>query len=245
MKIRCPHCSKEYTIPDERLKALTSVVTIPCPSCRGGIDISPGQGRDPSASEPLAAEGEERGSSLKERILGSLKDLPPMPQVAQKAREVMAKPTSSFSDLAKVIEADQAIVTRILKIANSPYYGLSGKVSSVRHAAVVLGSKTLMEMLNLACSSEILGQTLAGYDLEAGDLWTHSLGVAAGSQILARRVKPELEQDAFSAGLIHDAGKIILDISGEDKKHLTKAELLEKFAEVSGVQEETDEVLLS
>lgn len=213
MKIRCPHCSKEYTIPDERLKALRSAVTIACPSCRGGIDISPGQGRDPSAPAPPAARGEDHGdgSGLKERILGSLKDLPPMPQVAQKAREVMAKPTSSFSDLAKVIEADQAIVARVLKIANSPYYGLSGKVSSVRHAAVVLGSKTLMEMLNLACSSEILGQTLAGYDLEAGDLWTHSLGVAAGAQILALRVKPELEQDAFSAGLIHDAGKIILD----------------------------------
>jgi HD-like signal output (HDOD) protein len=143
--------------------------------------------------------------------------------VAQKAREIIAKPSSSFSDLAKVIETDQAIVTRILKIANSPYYGLSGKVSSVQHASVVLGVKTLMEILNLACSSEILGKTLTGYDLDAGELWAHSLAVAAGSQIIARKVNPSLQQDAFSAGLIHDAGKIILDPYIEERKDTFKA----------------------
>jgi HD-like signal output (HDOD) protein len=134
-----------------------------------------------------------------------------MPQVVQKARKVLSDPKSSFSDLAKVIESDQGIVTRVLKMANSPYYGVSGNVSSVKHASVVLGTKTLMELLNLACSSEILGQTLEGYDLAAGDLWMHSLAVANGSQLIARRVNPSLEQDAFSAGLIHDVGKIILD----------------------------------
>jgi HD-like signal output (HDOD) protein len=146
-----------------------------------------------------------------------------MPQVAQKARQVIDNPASSFSDLAKVIETDQAIVTRILKIANSPYYGLSGKVSSVQHASVVLGVKTLMEILNLACSSEILGKTLTGYDLDAGELWAHSLAVAAGSQIIARKVNPSLEQDAFSAGLIHDAGKIILDPYIQERKETFKA----------------------
>jgi HD-like signal output (HDOD) protein len=122
-----------------------------------------------------------------------------MPQVAQKAREVIANPASSFKDLAEVVETDQAIVTRILKIANSPFYGLSGKVSSVQHASVVLGMKTLMEVLTLACSSEILGRTLPGYDLDAGDLWKHSMAVASASQIIARRINPSLEQDAFSA----------------------------------------------
>jgi HD-like signal output (HDOD) protein len=231
MKISCPHCSKEYEIPDDRLAALSSgknVIMLPCPSCKGIIGIRPGGAPAPDAPSGNgegSPEGGSRqsGTSLKERILRTLKDLPPMPQVAQKAREVMAKPTSSFSDLAKVIETDQAIVTRILKIANSPYYGLSGKVSSVQHAAVILGSKALMEMLNLACSNEILGRTLAGYNLDAGDLWTHSLAVAAGSQILARRVKPELEQDAFAAGLIHDVGKIILDPYIEERKETFQA----------------------
>lgn len=151
------------------------------------------------------------GEPLKQKILRSLKDLPPMPQVAQKARKILSDPKSSFSDLARVIESDQGIVTRVLKMANSPFYGLSGNVSSVQRASVVLGSKTLMEVLNLACSSEILGKTLSGYNLAAGDLWMHSLAVAHGSRIIAQRVSPGLDQDAFSAGIIHDVGKIILD----------------------------------
>lgn len=141
-----------------------------------------------------------------------------MPQVVRKAREVLSNPKSSFGDLARVIESDQGIVTRVLKMANSPYYGLSGTVSSVKHASVVLGTQTLMELLNLACSSELLGQTLEGYDLAAGDLWVHSLAVASGSQQLARRIHPDLALDAFSAGLIHDVGKIILDPYIKERK---------------------------
>jgi HD-like signal output (HDOD) protein len=218
MKIKCPHCSNEYDFADELLPTNKKVVMLPCPNCKGIIGIRTKQDDNENASaveterqEKPAGGSPAEGGNLKEKILHSLNDLPPMPQVAQKAREVMAKPASSFSDLARVIETDQAIVTRILKIANSPYYGLSGKVSSVQYAASVLGSKTLMEILNLACSSEILGRTLEGYDLNTGDLWVHSLAVASGSQIIARRVKPDLEQDAFAAGLIHDVGKIILD----------------------------------
>ena len=76
-----------------------------------------------------------------------------MPQVAQKARKVVSDPGSSFTDLAKVIETDQAIATKVLKMANSAYYGAVGDVSSVQQASVVLGTKTLMELLNIACAS--------------------------------------------------------------------------------------------
>ena len=150
-------------------------------------------------------------NTLKERIFRTLKDLPPMPEVAQKARMVLSNPKSSFSDLAKVIESDQGIVTRVLKMANSPFYGLSGNVSSIQRAAMVLGSKTLMELLSMACSSEIMSGMLDGYGIAAGDLWKHSLAVAGASRMIARRIRPEMEQDAFSAGIIHDAGKIILN----------------------------------
>ncbi len=217
MKICCPHCGKEYTIRRDTLTGYSGTVSIPCPNCKEKILLHPEaagtEGNDLASEHDGQAEGNApvTGDALKQRIFKTLKDLPPMPQVVQKARKVLSDPNSSFSDLAKVIESDQGIVTRVLKMANSPYYGVSGNVSSVKHASVVLGTKTLMELLNLACSSEILGQTLEGYDLAAGDLWMHSLAVANGSQLIARRVNPSLEQDAFSAGLIHDVGKIILD----------------------------------
>lgn len=216
MIINCPHCSKEYNISDERLSSLAGdreTIMLPCPKCKGiiGIKVAELSGK---SGDTVPADG----TALKQRILSSLKDIPPMPQVAQKARQLISKPNSSFSDLAKIIETDQAIVARILKIANSPFYGLSGKVSSVQYAASVLGTRTLMDVLNMACSSEILGKTLAGYNLDAGELWSHSLAVASGSQAIARRINPDLEQDAFSAGLIHDVGKIILDPYVRERK---------------------------
>lgn len=236
MIITCTHCQKEYNIPDERLSAYKKNIVFPCPACKENIevvlDVKENAAGNLSAetktvqeTPPANAASSKMpsGQALKEKILRSVKDLPPMPQVAYKAREVIADSKSSFTDLAEVIKTDQAIVTRVLKLANSAYYGVSGKVSSVQHASVVLGMKTLMELLTLACASSSLSKTLKGYNLEAGDLWKHSLAVAFGSQVIANKKKPDLAQDAFSAGLIHDVGKIILDRHVLDRKETFEA----------------------
>jgi len=181
---------------------------MPCKACKGVITIQLGD--DLARFVEMAAEFTS-GETLKEQITKTVKDLPPMPQVAQKARDILTDPNSSISDLAKVIETDQGIVTRVLKLANSSYYGISGKVSSVQHASVVLGTATLMELVTLACSQGFLSESLTGYELETGDFWQHSLAVAAASQAIAKKCAPGLEQDAFSAGLVHDVGKLILD----------------------------------
>jgi HD-like signal output (HDOD) protein len=134
-----------------------------------------------------------------------------MPQAAYKAREVLGNPTSSFKDLAIVFVTDQAMATRVLKLANSAYYGLSKRVSSIQQASVVLGYKTLAELVTLASTSKLMGETLKGYGLEAGGLWKHSLAVAFGARLIAQKNNPKLSDDVFAAGLIHDAGKLVLD----------------------------------
>jgi HD-like signal output (HDOD) protein len=151
------------------------------------------------------------GEALKKIILRSVGDLPPMPQTVFKVRDIIANPKSSFKELAEVLETDQAIAAKVLKIANSAYYGIIGGVSSIQQAAVVLGHRTLGDVITVAGSSNILGNTLAGYGLEAGGMWRHSMGVAFGSKIIANMKKPSLANDAFAAGLIHDVGKLILD----------------------------------
>jgi len=134
-----------------------------------------------------------------------------MPQVMFKARELMNDPTSSFKALADILEKDQAMATRVLRLSNSAYYGLAGKVTSVQHAAVLLGYRTVGEVVAMATSSKLLGDSLEGYKLDSGDLWKHSLAVAIASRLIATRVHKDMENDAFAAGLIHDAGKIVLN----------------------------------
>lgn len=213
MKIECPNCKKAYNIPEDRIRKFGERVVFPCPSCKGRIEVDLAAGKQPEAPAQGAPEfpAEPVGDVLKKRILKTVSDLPPMPQVAQKARELTLSDKSSFSDLARIIETDQAIATRVLKIANSAYYGVMGNVSSIQHASVVLGMKTLNELLTLACASTMLGSELKGYGMNAGDLWRHSLATAGCARTIAAKKNAEMADDAFSAGLIHDCGKLILD----------------------------------
>jgi|WetSurMetagenome_2_1015567.scaffolds.fasta_scaffold43086_2 HD-like signal output (HDOD) protein len=221
MKITCEGCSKVYNIPDERIPK-DKKISFPCPSCKSAIhiDIRPAhlkegdeQPRPKKSGPSIEVERDlPSGDILKKIILNRLTELPPMPQVMFKAREIMNDPTSSFKALADILEKDQAMATRVLRLSNSAYYGLAGKVTSLQHAAVLLGYKTVGEVVAMATSSKLLGDSLEGYKLNSGDLWKHSLAVAIASRLIAAKGgHKDLENDAFSAGLIHDGGKIVLN----------------------------------
>lgn len=216
MRAECTHCHKVYHIPDERLP-LGKKVKFPCPSCKEVVELDLRANQadhvtsPPSGSSKDSGKDPTIGAALKRKILRTVGDLPPMPQAVSKARKILANPTSSFKDLAIVLVTDQAIATRILKMANSAYYGLSSKVSSIQQASVVLGYKTLAELVTMASTSKLMSRTLKGYGLEAGELWHHSLAVAFGARFIANKKSPAVSDDAFAAGLIHDAGKLVLD----------------------------------
>ena len=221
MNVVCKGCNNSYDLPDSKLP-YGKVVSFPCPTCKIKItlDLRESQltkSEDNNSSriifKPLDDSNESALSAddFKKKILNKIKDLPPMPKVLMKAREVMLDAKSGFKDIAKVIETDQAIAARVLKVANSAYYGLSGMVNSIHQASVVLGYQTLEQVITMVSSSSLLGKQLKGYGLNAGVLWRHSLAVAIGSRLVAAKRAPSLEGDAFSVGLIHDAGKLALD----------------------------------
>lgn len=219
MDINCPNCDKSYDLPDDRLPH-GKVVTFPCPACKGKVklDLRKPTENDSASAErqifkPLAdaSESELCTDDVKKKIIQRIDDLPPMPKVLFKARQVLSDPNSSFKEISNIIEADQAIAAKVLKVANSAYYGLSGMVSSIHQASVVLGYQTLEQVITMVSSTSLLGKQLKGYGLNAGALWKHSLAVAIASRQIAEKRAPSLESDAFSVGLIHDAGKLALD----------------------------------
>ena len=150
-------------------------------------------------------------SNLKSDILRSLAKLPPMPQIILKAQETMANPNAGLRDLARIIETDQALVARVLSLANSAYYGISGQVSSIQHASILLGLKTLGDLITMSATSVLLDRELKGYHLAPQTIWRHSLSSALCARKIAERRFPGTDADAFVVGLLHDAGKIILD----------------------------------
>lgn len=212
MRIECSNCNKIYNIPDERLPDKERIA-FPCPACKAVIAVDLIPRPVPDATPPSEDQLNENlsGYQLKQKILKTVQDLPPMPQTVLKAREIMADANSSFEELAGVLQMDQAIAAKVIRIANSAYYGLRGKVSSMQHAAVLLGLKTLEELITVAGTGGLLGKELEGYEQNTGDLWQHSLGVAFGSKVIATMKFPALAEDAFTAGLLHDTGKLALD----------------------------------
>jgi putative nucleotidyltransferase with HDIG domain len=110
--------------------------------------------------------------------------------------------------LTRILVQDPGLTSRLLKLANSSFYGLSGRVGSVREALMVLGLATVRNMV-LACA---VMENLPGERCDVLDgpgLWQHALGTGAAARLLARRagLEPEL---AFTAGLLHDMGKLVL-----------------------------------
>ncbi len=165
---------------------------------------------------------------MMQKILAKVDELPPMPEVVFKAQAFLADPDSSVKELAALLETDQAIATQVLKMANSAFYGMSGRVSSIQHSALVLGYKNLGEIISVAGAQRSLEKKLPGYGLESEDLWRHSLSVALGSKIIASRRNPDLEMVAHTAGLVHDVGKIILDPFVLEKKEAFETFLLQE-----------------
>ena len=149
--------------------------------------------------------------ALKKQIIKAAKDLPPMPDVIFKIQRTLLDPNAYTQQIADLIETDQALAARVLKVANSPYFGMRGKVSSVHHAAIIMGYKTLGEITTIASFSELMSSKLPGYGYRANELWKHSLAVALASRHIAQKLNPRLVNDALTAGLIHDLGKLILD----------------------------------
>ena len=165
---------------------------------------------------------ERDAQQLKNRIVRTLEDLPAMHEVVMKAQEIMADPNSDIEDLAVIIETDQSIAIRVLKLINSAHYGLSDKVSSIRQACNLLGFRTLQEVIITVGVSKVLGRKLKGYEFGSGELWLHSIATGFCSRILAERKNPELVSDAYVGGLLHDAGKIILDQYVLERKDVFK-----------------------
>jgi HD-like signal output (HDOD) protein len=132
-----------------------------------------------------------------------------LPEVTVKIVSVVEDPKSTAAALHKIVAHDPALVTRILKVVNSSFYGLPGQIGSIERAIVLLG---LNAVKNIAVAAS-LGQLFRGVKLCEGytakDLWTHSIAVGVAARELAREMKIQIADEAFLVGMIHDIGLLV------------------------------------
>lgn len=132
-----------------------------------------------------------------------------LPEVTTQIIKTVEDPKSTASQLHKIVSHDPALVTRIMKVVNSAFYGLPGQIGSIERAIVLLG---LNAIKNIAVAAS-LGQLFRGSALcegfSAKDLWTHCIAVGVTARDLARQMKMLIADEAFLAGMIHDMGILI------------------------------------
>jgi putative nucleotidyltransferase with HDIG domain len=133
-------------------------------------------------------------------------DLPPMPLVAVQVMKSVMNPDTSVDNLSRIISTDSVLVSRILKVANSAFYGCSRSIKTLKMAINILGFKTLRNMVVALSSKSMYGNTSPTEKF----LWEHSLSTALASQLLAKEVGLGHSDDVFICGLLHDIGKVIL-----------------------------------
>lgn len=141
--------------------------------------------------------------------------LPSISAVLTQALEEMNKPEADIGRLATLLARDQGALARLLRVANSAFYGLSGHVSSLNQAVTLIGLPTTRTLVTAAAIIDRFPQRTGGAFNCLG-FWQHSLGVAAASRYLAPRVGVNPET-AFLGGMLHDVGIAVLGCCLEDE----------------------------
>lgn len=148
-------------------------------------------------------------TDLRNRI-EKLGDLPTLPHVVQRIAAMIGRPNVSTEEIGSIIEKDQVLAAKVLRLANSPFYGFPSRIGSVSHAVIVLGFNVVKGLT--LCASALSIMKDAGMD----QLWRHSLGVAIMANLLAARMEMKNHEELFVSGLLHDIGKVVLYVKWPD-----------------------------
>ncbi len=152
-----------------------------------------------------------------EDIVSQVGALPPLPDTALKLMRVMNDPGSSMDDIVEAVKYDQAVTGEVLKLCNSAFFGLSRQVTSLNDAMLTLGTVKVLQLVMSVHTNSMLSREQKGYGLQPGVLWKHSVAVALASSLFAQRIKLPNVNLVFTAGLLHDIGKVILNEYVADK----------------------------
>jgi len=147
------------------------------------------------------------GQEKIDTLIRHIHTLPSLPRVIVEIMQSFNNDKIDTSTLARQIESDLGIVAKVLRVANSPFFGLSGQIGSIFEAIVVIGFNNLRGLVTSAAIINILPKQLKTFDLQA--FWQHSIRTAVWARLLAKPVGIDQEA-AFTAALLHDIGILVI-----------------------------------
>lgn len=159
-------------------------------------------------------------------IAANIAHLPSWPIITSRLMEVIGREEHSATEVVRLVSMDATIATKVIRVANSAAYARRGGAAGLSQAVVILGEQ-IVAGIAIGASAEVLfNSELTGYEMESGALWKHSLRTAFAASELVKRAKAKVSEDqAFTCGLLHDIGKIVISNFLEKNRNQLRAEM--------------------
>jgi putative nucleotidyltransferase with HDIG domain len=141
--------------------------------------------------------------------INKVRFLPPAPRVVPELMRLLKQSDVDSSKVVKLISFDPSLTANVLRICNSAYFSGATPTSDLQEAVIRLGFQQVYQLVTAAMGARVLAAPQAGYGMDEGELWKHSVAVAVTAQLMARKLGDD-ETVVFTAALLHDIGKIIL-----------------------------------
>jgi putative nucleotidyltransferase with HDIG domain len=145
-------------------------------------------------------------------VVRCVKDLPPMAAIGPRAIRLLADDQASATELARLLSSDPTMAAKILRIANSPFYGMAYRIKTIQHALLVIGLRATSSLVLAVTTWGVFRSSRLSSSQEANRkrLLRHSVACGVGARLLAQGRYP-IPEEAFLAGLLHDLGKLVLE----------------------------------
>jgi len=205
-------------------------------TCCLNLDMGTGQFFiEPAGQGKLAAKSNLQTPSPQE-IKAAVQQLKPIPQVALKILRLVDQNRFDIEPIANEIRKDQVITARMLQLANSAMFGAKRAITSLDHAVVFLGQNLMVRMILSAAVQGYYEQSAMGYALCKGGMYYHAIGCAQIAEALARKTQCEEPAKAYTAGLLHDIGKVVLDQYVTTAYPLFYREIMDKTEDILSIE---------
>ncbi len=142
--------------------------------------------------------------------LQEAEDLPTLPDIALRVSQLVNDPGSNVADVVGIIRNDASLTSKILKVANSAFYGMRRRIESLNMALVILGMREINSLVTAISVFNAFPSSSLSANFDYQQFWLHSAGVGEIAKLLARRLGFREESSVFTAGLLHDIGKIVM-----------------------------------
>ncbi len=178
--------------------------------------------RPPAGTMPYADSGDDQAFPDVATALKNIRDLPSLPVVIQKLMTMMQDPQVPASRVSELISYDPGLASRVLRMVNSSAFGFQRQITSIQHGMMILGFNSVRGIVLSASVLKLFEGKSHSDGLDHEAFWWHSTATAVTAKLLAERLRmPHLLDDAFTAGMLHDMGKLVLDVYFRDHyKHV-------------------------